>query len=158
MFCPNNVDSLPELMSTNCPNWGGQLPPLPPVPYVYDRGEASIGPTAHGSHPKCVISLNLPPLPEEEYPLSVRSICLDLFQNTLYHLLRREAEDGRGLRRANISKWQPHKCSTDMHRQMLYNYYKPKSGLCYKDPRDALPLCRNDIESVEKHYVCKIRL
>ena len=23
VFCPNNVDSLPELMSTNCPNWGG---------------------------------------------------------------------------------------------------------------------------------------
>ena len=38
VFCPNNVDSLPEFMSTNCPNWGGgQLPPapLPPVPYAY---------------------------------------------------------------------------------------------------------------------------
>ena len=23
VFCPNNVDSLPELMSTNCPNGGG---------------------------------------------------------------------------------------------------------------------------------------
>ena len=33
VFCPNNVDSLPEFMSTNCPNWGGgQLPPLPPLP------------------------------------------------------------------------------------------------------------------------------
>ena len=33
MFCPNNVDSLPEFMSTNCPNWGGQLPPpAPPRP------------------------------------------------------------------------------------------------------------------------------
>ena len=30
VFCPNNVDKLPELMSTNCPNWGGQLPPPPP--------------------------------------------------------------------------------------------------------------------------------
>ena len=32
VFCPNNVDSLPEFMSTNCPNWGGgrQLPPLTP--------------------------------------------------------------------------------------------------------------------------------
>ena len=31
VFCPNNIDSLPELMSTNCPNWGGggQLPPDP---------------------------------------------------------------------------------------------------------------------------------
>ena len=45
-----------------------------------------------------VIDLNLPPLPEEEYPLSVQSICLYLFQKTLYHLPRREAEDGRGLR------------------------------------------------------------
>ena len=36
VFCPNNVDSLPELMSTNCPNWGGQLPPAPPpAPYAY---------------------------------------------------------------------------------------------------------------------------
>ena len=26
VFCPNNVDSLPELMSTNCPNWGGNCP------------------------------------------------------------------------------------------------------------------------------------
>ena len=31
VFCPNNVDSLPELMSTNCPNWGGQLPPPAPA-------------------------------------------------------------------------------------------------------------------------------
>ena len=23
VFCPNSLDSLPELMSTNCPNWGG---------------------------------------------------------------------------------------------------------------------------------------
>ena len=23
VFCPDNLDSLPELMSTNCPNWGG---------------------------------------------------------------------------------------------------------------------------------------
>ena len=23
VFCPNNVHSLPEFMSTNCPNWGG---------------------------------------------------------------------------------------------------------------------------------------
>ena len=36
MFCPNSLDSLPELMSTNCPNWGRQLPPpWPPVPYAY---------------------------------------------------------------------------------------------------------------------------
>ena len=32
--CPNNVDSLPELMSTNCPNWGGNCP-LTPIPYAY---------------------------------------------------------------------------------------------------------------------------
>ena len=32
VFCPNNVDSLPEFMSTNCPNWGGSCPP---VPYAY---------------------------------------------------------------------------------------------------------------------------
>ena len=32
VFCPNNLDSLPELMSTNSPNWGGQLPPLTPHP------------------------------------------------------------------------------------------------------------------------------
>ena len=31
MFCPNSLDSLPELMSTNCPNWGA----VPPVPYAY---------------------------------------------------------------------------------------------------------------------------
>ena len=31
VFSPNNVDSLPELMSTNCPNGGGgSCPPLPP--------------------------------------------------------------------------------------------------------------------------------
>ena len=37
VFCPNNVDSLPEFMSTNCPNWGGgNCPPCPPVPYAYD--------------------------------------------------------------------------------------------------------------------------
>ena len=35
VFCPNNVDSLPEFMSTNCPNWGGNCPPCPPVPYAY---------------------------------------------------------------------------------------------------------------------------
>ena len=29
VFCPNNVDSLPEFMSTNCPNWGGGCPPAP---------------------------------------------------------------------------------------------------------------------------------
>ena len=44
-----------------------------------------------------VIDLNLPLLLEEDYPL----------QKTLYHLPRKEAEDGRGLLRANISKWQP---------------------------------------------------
>ena len=31
MFCPNNVDSLPEFMSTNCPNWGGAAAPCPPL-------------------------------------------------------------------------------------------------------------------------------
>ena len=36
VFCPNNVDSLPELMSTNCPNWGATAPRpvrlcLPPI-------------------------------------------------------------------------------------------------------------------------------
>ena len=41
-----------------------------------------------------VVDLNLPPLPEEEYPLPVRSICLYLFQKTRYRLPRREAEDG----------------------------------------------------------------
>ena len=61
----------------------------------------------HGEVPKGVIDLNLLPLPEEEYPLPVRSICLYLFRKTLYRLLRRVAEDGTGLRRANISKWQP---------------------------------------------------
>ena len=35
VFCPNNVDSLPEFMSTLCPNWGGSCPPCPPVPYAY---------------------------------------------------------------------------------------------------------------------------
>ena len=39
-----------------------------------------------------------------------------------------------------------------------YNYYNPKSGSHYKEPRRSLPLCRNDIESIEKHYVCKIRI
>ena len=29
------IYSLPEFMSTNCPNWGGSCPPLPPVPYAY---------------------------------------------------------------------------------------------------------------------------
>ena len=31
VFCPNDVDSLPEFMSTNCPNWGGgaTAPPAP---------------------------------------------------------------------------------------------------------------------------------
>ena len=33
VFCPNNVASLPEFMSTNCPNWGGGN--CPPVPYAY---------------------------------------------------------------------------------------------------------------------------
>ena len=47
------------------------------------------------------------------------------------------------------------KRSSHMHRQMLSYYSKPKSGSYYKDPRGSLPLCRNDIESVEKHYVCK---
>ena len=28
------MSTLPEFMSTNCPNWGGQLPP---VPYSYGR-------------------------------------------------------------------------------------------------------------------------
>ena len=34
VFCPNSLDSLPELMSTNCPNrgGGGQLPHLTPRP------------------------------------------------------------------------------------------------------------------------------
>ena len=31
VFCLDNVDSLPEFMSTNFPNWGGQLPPPRPV-------------------------------------------------------------------------------------------------------------------------------
>ena len=31
-FCPNNLHSLPEFMSTNCPNWGGSCPPCPPRP------------------------------------------------------------------------------------------------------------------------------
>ena len=35
VFCPNNVDSLPELMSTKCPNWGGATAPLTPRPYAY---------------------------------------------------------------------------------------------------------------------------
>ena len=47
------------------------------------------------------------------------------------------------------------KRSSDMHRQMLSYYSKPKSGSYYTDPHGSLPLCRNDIESVEKHYVCK---
>ena len=34
MFCPNSIDSLPEFMSTNSPNWGAAAP-LPPVPYAY---------------------------------------------------------------------------------------------------------------------------
>ena len=43
VFCANNVDSLPELMSTNCPNGGGQrgreLPPDPPSrTAMYTRG------------------------------------------------------------------------------------------------------------------------
>ena len=38
VFCPNNVDSLPELMSTTCPNWGGATAPLTPVPYAYGYG------------------------------------------------------------------------------------------------------------------------
>ncbi len=45
-----------------------------------------------------VIDLNLSPLPEEEYSLPVRSICLYLFQKTLYRLPRREVEDGKGLK------------------------------------------------------------
>ena len=56
-----------------------------------------------------VIDLTLPALPEEEYPLPVRSICLNLFRKTLYRLPPLFAEDGRGLRTANISKWQPQK-------------------------------------------------
>ena len=32
VFCPNNVDSLPEFMSANCPNWGAAAPPAPPSP------------------------------------------------------------------------------------------------------------------------------
>ena len=55
-----------------------------------------------------VIDLTLPPLPEEEYPLPVRSICLILLK-TLYCLPPLFAEDGRGLRTAIISKWQPQK-------------------------------------------------
>ena len=31
MFCPSNVDSLPEFMSTNCPNWGAAAPAPRPV-------------------------------------------------------------------------------------------------------------------------------
>ena len=58
---------------------------------------------------KGVIDLTLPPLPEDEYPLPVRSICLNLFRNTLYRLPPLFAEDGRGLRAANNSKWQPQK-------------------------------------------------
>ena len=75
----------------------------PPLPYLSnpDRG---------------VIDLTLPPLPEEEYPLPVRSICLNLFRKTLYRLPPLFAEDGRGLRTANISKWQPPKHGTDMQR------------------------------------------
>ena len=46
---------------------------------------------------KGVIDLNIELLPEEEYLLLVRSICLYLFQKTLYRLPRREAEDGRGM-------------------------------------------------------------
>ena len=43
VFCPNNVHSLSDFMSTNCPNWGGgQLPPLPPVPYAYGCQNASL--------------------------------------------------------------------------------------------------------------------
>ena len=34
VFCPNNLDSLPEIMSANSPNWGGGTAP-PPVPYAY---------------------------------------------------------------------------------------------------------------------------
>ena len=62
-------------------------------------------------HLEChfMIDLTLPPLPEEEYPLPVRSICLNLFRKTLYRLPPLFAEDGRGLRTANISKWQPQK-------------------------------------------------
>ena len=58
-----------------------------------------------------MIDLTLPPLPEEEYryPLPVRSICLNLFWKTLYRLPPLFAEDGRGLRTATISKWQPQK-------------------------------------------------
>ena len=32
MFCQNNVASLPEFMSTNCPNWGGAAAPPAPRP------------------------------------------------------------------------------------------------------------------------------
>ena len=64
---------------------------------------------------KDVIDLNLSPLPEEEYPLPGRSSCLYVIQKTLYRLPRWEAEDGRGLRRANISRWQPNKRSSDLN-------------------------------------------
>ena len=47
------------------------------------------------------------------------------------------------------------KRSSDMHRKMLSYYSKPKYGSYCMDPRGSLPLCKNDIESVEKHYVCK---
>ena len=63
----------------------------------------------HISETKGVIDLTLPPLPEDEYPLPVRSICLNLFRKTLYRLPPLFAEDGRGLRTANNSKWQPQK-------------------------------------------------
>ena len=53
-----------------------------------------------------VIDLTLSPLPEEECPLPVRSICLNLFRKTLYRIPPLFAEDGRGLRTGNISKWQ----------------------------------------------------
>ena len=43
-----------------------------------------------------VIDLTLPHLPEEEC-LPVRSICLNLFQKTLYRIPPLFAEDGRGL-------------------------------------------------------------
>ena len=71
MFCPNNVDSLPEFMSTNCPNWGGGgCPPCPPVPYAscsmlnthYYRNNAAnyiyksaISPSSSSPHGGCSI-------------------------------------------------------------------------------------------------------
>ena len=43
VFCPNNVDSLPECMSTNCPHWGAAAPPLPPRPVRQNSNIVAIG-------------------------------------------------------------------------------------------------------------------